>query len=217
MWVAKLKNWHKDCIIRPNCTEHKVTDQVQLINSWEEQDGFFYTELHILQGEDKQIQKFIKDFKKDKSIIEFEQKGNHIITLNKKSKMESYYGAVFDRRLIYVKPVTQRSDGYEDWHVAAWTKEPITNLMKIPTFEMKLISMQQAKYTDLFIPQLMPKISTKQKEAVELAIKEGYYKYPRNIELESLAKIAKVKRQTFNEHIRKAEKKLMPFMTENLK
>ena len=34
----------------------------------------------------------------------------------------------------------------------------------------------------------MPKISKKQKESIELALKEGYYEYPRKIELKDLAK-----------------------------
>lgn len=214
MWIARLRNWHKDCIIRPRCVRYNVSDHVQLINSWTEESGFYYTEMHILQGEEKSVAEFIRDFRKDKSIIKFEQKGNHIITLNKKKALEGYYSIVFNHKLIYVKPVLQRTDGYEDWHIACWTKEPIMDLMKIPTFDMKLISIQQAKYTDLFLPQLMPKLSPKQKEAIELAVREGYYEFPKKTYLEDLSRTAKVKRQTFQEHLSRAEKKLISFMTE---
>lgn len=216
MWIAKLKNWHKDCIIRPRCMKYQVTDYVQLINSWIDKDKFYYTELHILQGNEKNIQAFIKDFKKEKSIAQFEQKGNHIITLNYKKIKEKYYSPVFDNRLIYVRPVTQRIDGYEDWTVASWEKQPLMELMKIPTFEMKLLSIQKTKYTDLFVPQLFPNLSPKQKETLVLAIQEGYYDYPRQIHLDQLANISKVKRQTFQESLRRAEKKLVPFLTENM-
>ena len=64
--------------------------------------------------------------------------------------------------------------------------------------------------------QLHPKLSPKQKEAVELAVKEGYYNYPRKIDLEGLAKLSKVKRQTYQENLRRAEKKLVPFLIENI-
>lgn len=217
MWIAKFKNWHKDCIIRPRCVKYNVADFVHLVNCWIDKNKFYYTEIHILQGREEDQQKFVKDFKKDKTIVKFEQIGNHIITLNIKPGIEEYYSPVFDRRLIYVKPVTQRVDGYEDWELASWDREVIMNIMNVPTFEMKLISIKRAKLKEIFIPQIYPKLSPKQKEAIELGVREGYYNYPRKIDLDGLAKISKVKRQTYQEHLRRAEKKLIPFLTENIK
>ena len=66
------------------------------------------------------------------------------------------------------------------------------------------------------ITSIYPKLAQKQKEAIELAVKHNYYDYPRKIDLEGLAKIAKVKRQTLQENLRRAEKKLVPFLTENI-
>ena len=220
MWLLKFKNWHKNCVIRPRCVKFQVTDFVFLINSWHEKKKFYYTELHILQGTEENKKKFIKDLKKEKEIIRLEQVGNHIFTLNKKTigRSLSYaYSTAFDPRLIYVKPVVQRVDGFEEWEMACWDKEPLMKIMKIPTFEIELVSIENVKLTDIFIPSIYPSLSPKQREAIELAVKQGYYNYPRKIDLEKLAKIAKVKRQTFQENLRRAEKKLVPFLTENLK
>ena len=216
MWLAKFKNWHKDCIIRPRCVKYNVTDLVYLVNSWIEKGKFHYTELHILQGKEEDIKKFASDLKKDKSFIKFEQKGNYIMTLNVKPFNNKFYSVVFDPKLVYVKPVVQRADGYEDWELACWDKEPLMSIMKIPTFDMKLKSIEKVKLTNLFVPQIYPKLSPKQKEAIETAIKNGYYNYPRKIELVKLAKIMKISRQTYQEHLRKAEIKLIPFLTENI-
>ncbi|MGV8150776.1 MAG: helix-turn-helix domain-containing protein [Candidatus Woesearchaeota archaeon] len=216
MWIARFKNWHKDCIIRPRCVKYNVTDNVYLINSWTEKGHFYYTELHILQGREEDIKRFIKDFKKDKTILNAEVKGNNIITLNEKHESHNFYDPLFDHRLIYVKPVVQRLDGYEDWEIACWDKKPLMEIMNIPTFDMKLIWVKNVKFTDLFIPRIYPKLSAKQKQALELAVKEGYYEYPRKTELETLAKISKVKRQTYQEHLRRAEHKLVPFLTEGI-
>ena len=216
MWLAKLKNWHKDCLIRPRCVKYKVTDLVYLLNSWADKNKFYYTELHILQGKEENIKRFIKDFKKEKNIKKFEVTANHIMTLNVEPLKKQFYSVVFNPKIIYVKPVVQRSDGYEDWEIACWDKEPLLELMKIPTFDMKLKSIEKIKLANIFIPQIYPKLSPKQKEALELAVQEGYYEYPRNKDLEDLAKMSKVKRQTFNENLRRAEKKLVPFLTENM-
>jgi predicted DNA binding protein len=64
---------------------------------------------------------------------------------------------------------------------------------------------------------LHPELTDKQKTAIELAIKNGYYEYPRKIELKKLAKIMKVSYSTYQAHLRKAEKSLIPFFFEKSK
>ncbi len=66
--------------------KHNVTDFVYLVNAWEEKDSFFYSEAHILQGSEEDKKKFVADLKKQKSVLKFEQKGNFILTLEKKPK-----------------------------------------------------------------------------------------------------------------------------------
>jgi predicted DNA binding protein len=216
MWVARFKIWHKNCLLRPRCVKYQITDLVYLINSWGEKNKFYYTELHILQGTEENKKKFIKDLKKEKSIKKLEQKGNYVFTLNKEPLEKQYYSPVFDPKIIQVRPVVQRNDGYEDWEIASWDRESLMKITEVPVFDVEIKSIKETKLSDIFFPHIFPKISTKQKEVIELAIKNGYYEYPRKITLEKLAKIVKVKRQTFQENLRKAEKKLIPFLTESL-
>ncbi len=215
MWTAKFKIWHKNCLLRPRCVKHRVTDFVYLINSWKEKKKFYYTELHILQGSEENKRRFIRDLKKEKSIKRMEQKGNHLFSLNEEPIEKQYYSPVFDPRIIQVKPVVQRTDGFEDWELACWDKETLLKIMEVPVFDVKLIYIIQAKLRDVFMPRIYPKLAPKQREAIELAVKHGYYDYPRKIHLGELAEIAKVRRQTFQENLRRAEKKLMPFLTES--
>lgn len=216
MWVARFKIWHKNCLLRPRCIKYQITDLVYLINSWKEKNKFYYTELHILQGTEENKKKFIRDLKKEKSIKKLEQRGNYIFTLNEEPLERQYYSPVFDPQIIQVRPVIQRSDGYEDWEIASWDREALMKIMGVPVFETEIKSVKQEKISDIFFPHIFPKLSLKQKQAVELAVKNGYYEYPRKIDLEKLAKIVKVKRQTFQENLRRAEKKLIPFLTESL-
>ncbi len=215
MWVIKFRNWHKNCILSPRCAKYHITDFVYLLNGWTEKNHYHYTEFHILQGREEQKRKFIRDLKKDKSIQKFEQKGNYIITLNRWPQEREYYSPLFDPKIIQVKPVVVRTDGYEDWELASWDKETLMKIMEIPVFKVKLHSIQNIKLENIFLPHIYPKLSPKQKEAIELAVQEGYYEYPRKIDLEALGKLSKVKRQTFQENLRRAERKLIPFLTEN--
>jgi len=62
-----------------------------------------------------------------------------------------------------------------------------------------------------------PELPEKQKGAIELAYEEGYYSYPKKSDLKDLAKIAKVSVPTFQENLRKAEIKLLPFILKRRK
>ena len=77
-----------------------------------------------------------------------------------------------------------------------------------------ILKMEHSSLTDVYFPNVMPKVSVQQKKALELAYQHGYYSYPRKIKLEQLAKIAKVGLSTFQEHLRKAELRLLPVIIE---
>ena len=59
-------------------------------------------------------------------------------------------------------------------------------------------------------------LTEKQKQALELAIKHEYYSWPKGITLEQLAEKIGVSRSVFQEHLRKAEEKIMPGMIDKL-
>ncbi len=212
MWILKFTNWHKTCVIRPLCVKHDVTDLVYLINQWQDKEHWYYTELHILQGSSEAKKKFLHDMKKDPTTKNIEPCGEHIITLNARPITKKFYSTLFDPRIIHVKPVVQRADGFEDWELASWDKEPLMKVLKIPEFEIKVKCIQQEHLQDIFLPHIHPKLPPKQREAIELAVKEGYYDVPRLTDIAQLAKIAKISRPTFQEHLQRAEKKLVPFL-----
>ena len=216
MWLAKFKIKHQNCLLTPKCVKRKVVDFVYVLNSWNDRKHYYYTELHLLQGEEANKRKFIHDLKKEKTIAKMEQQGNYLFTLNKEPLEKQYYSPVFDPRLLQPKPIIVKPDGYEYWEMACWNKKPLMEIMNVPVFEVELKSIQNIKLAEIYLPQIYPKLSPKQKQALELAVKEGYYEYPRKIDLETLGKISKVKRQTFQENLRRAEKKLVPFLTEKL-
>ncbi len=209
MWVAKFKVWHKTCKIRPLCHKHNVTDFVYVIKSWTEKDKFCYTQYHILQGSDESKKKFVKDFKKIPGIKKLEYKGNCMFTLRQDPLTESF-DPIFNPKIIQVKPVIQRSDQFEEWELASWEKEDLMNIFKIPSYEVELYSIEKKDIPEVVFAQPSPILTKKQKQAIQLAIKNGYYNFPRKIDLVHLAKISKVSRPSFQERLRKAEKKVMP-------
>ena len=64
---------------------------------------------------------------------------------------------------------------------------------------------------NLGVLNILPKLTEKQEKAVYLAIKSGYYEYPRKTDVKGLAFKEGLSFSTFQEHLRKAENKLIPF------
>ena len=218
MWIAKFRNWHKTCLIRPLCVKYKVTDYVYLLNHWQEKNHLYYTELHLLEGEKENIEEIIKEFKKDKSLKKIEINNNQIITLNILTKKDhAIYSSVFDKKIIYRKPVVQHINGFETWELASWDKQTLMKVMNIPDFKMEILSIKKIEGIELFLPQIQPKVSEKQMNAIKFAIKQGYYSFPRKTDLNKLAKEERVSKQTFQENLRKAENKLVPFLVGGIK
>ncbi|MFC1697420.1 helix-turn-helix domain-containing protein [Nanoarchaeota archaeon] len=218
MWVAKFEVKHKSCLLAPLCKKFQITDLLYLLSAWEENNEFYYTESHILQGKEENKKKFIDAFKKLKETIKFEIKGNFIVTLNKRPGWMSAYMPFWDKRIIQTKPIIQKTDGTEYWEMACWDKEPLMHILhRLPSeFKVKLKSIEKTKLDDIFIPHIMPKLSTKQNEVLQLAVKRGYFDFPRKANLDDLAKELKLAKQTVQQHLRIAEKKLVPFLTENI-
>ena len=216
MWKAIFEGKHKTYILAPLCKKYNITDLVYLVNAWEDKDAFFYSEAHILQGNEDDKKKFIKNLKKN--TIKLEQKGNLILTLEKKPKWMAAYMPLWDKRIIQSKPVIQKTDGTEHWEMACWDKEPLMQILeRLPKeFEIKLKSITKTKLDEIFLPHIMPKLSDKQKQVIELAVKKGYFDFPRKINLDGLSKELKISKQTVQQHLRIAEKKLVPFLTENI-
>ncbi|MHA2389404.1 MAG: helix-turn-helix domain-containing protein, partial [Candidatus Hodarchaeales archaeon] len=60
--------------------------------------------------------------------------------------------------------------------------------------------------------ELKESLTEKQQITLGIAYKKGYYDIPRAIPLKNLAKEIAISRRTFDEHLRKAEKKVMSFL-----
>ncbi|UCG02715.1 MAG: helix-turn-helix domain-containing protein [Candidatus Heimdallarchaeota archaeon] len=66
------------------------------------------------------------------------------------------------------------------------------------------------------LDRLKNDLTLKQQEVLKLAYTKGYYELPRSIFLEDLAKEMNIHRRTYEEHLRKAEKKIMSYLVPSL-
>jgi len=214
MWIAKLQIKH-NCIIGNRCKKFNCTSIGYPLDFYSEKGYDFFFHFEKLIGDEKQVQKFIKDLKKDKHIENLEAENSTLFfTYKTKSKSEmptqSYLKQVF-----HLKPVLVDIGGVEHWEIGSWKKDSIINFIeeiKNKTKgleEFKLIKIIKSKLKEIHFPHIMPLMTSYQEKALALAQKEGYYEFPRKIELKQLANIMNISLSTYREHLRKAERSIL--------
>ena len=95
---------------------------------------------------------------------------------------------------------------------------------EIPEIKVKVLKVAPLKKIDGLYPlylhfplnDLKQGLTFKQQKALTLAFNSGYYELPRKIYLKNLAKEMNIHRRTFEEHLRKAEKKIMTYLIPSL-
>ncbi|MBI2449698.1 helix-turn-helix domain-containing protein [Candidatus Pacearchaeota archaeon] len=126
------------------------------------------------------------------------------------------HSTIYNKDIIYVAPALISDQGYEIITVGCFDKIPLLKVVNVLEKKLngELISIQQRKLNSISVMKIHPELTNKQKHAMQLAIKNGYYRSPRKIDLKQLAKLAGLSFSTFQVHLRKAEEKLMPYFFE---
>ena len=218
MWITKLKLKHEDCPIVKRCQKFNLI-VFSYPSTWytKKNKKFATTTCYFQSSDEKQKKKFIDDLKSYRRISNLEVSGDvftYEINLGREGEHVMLYHT---KEIIFVRPVVNHFDGHEYWEVASWKRAELEKFIKELKRHMdkcEILKLENSPLTDVYFPNVMPKLSKSQKEALEIAYRNGYYSYPRKITLEKLAKIAKIGTSTFQEHLRKAELKLLPVIIE---
>lgn len=211
MWVLKLKIKH-DCTIGNRCGEYKVISYSIPLGNWKEKGYSFTAERHTLEGKQEQIKKFFDDIKKDERVTNLEISGNTIFFVGKsKGKIPSYF---YTQKMFFTKPVFVDEQGHEYWEVASYDRnvlsEFLNRLEKQHYKHFEILQFKNIKLDNIYFPAIAPGLTDKQKEVFELAVKEGYYDIPKRTDLIKLAKAMEISVATYQEHLKRAEAKIVP-------
>jgi predicted DNA binding protein len=209
MWVAKFIIKH-DCILGNRCEKFKIILQGSNPSVYREKGKIVSSSMHYMSGEPDKINEFVKDLEKDKKVIKVERKGDMFFLLEKSEENAVRF---FTPKILFTKPVLIDKQGFETWQIASHERKEIENFLgKVEKHfdNYKLLKLKETKIDNVFFPRLMPNLTELQKRAIELAIQNGYYKTPREIDLRKLAKLMSLSLSTYQQHLRAAEEKLIP-------
>lgn len=213
-----MKFWHKDSAVIPLSEKYDLTILAFPLNRFEKKGTMIITSGHILLGKESDKQAYIKEITANKRYENVEVEGSLVVYSIRAKKGSSHLQMYLSPEVIFVKPIVVKPDGFEYFEVGALEKKVLTEFLDIAQkwgkVEMQRISKEKVR--DLYVPHVMPDLTEKQLQAITLAYKNGFYVYPRQTEIKRLAKIAGLSPSTFQEHLHKAEHKLIPFFLENI-
>ncbi len=213
MWVAKFKIKHDDWILDKTVKYNVVARGVPL-NSYVENGKSFHTGMVFVYGSERNKQRFITSVQKDRRVKKCTVKGSQLFVL---IEGKDSIAEVFEKSLFFIQPVLMK-DGFEYWELGSWEKKSLTDFFeKVKQIATITVLKMKRESPAVFIQQEVPKLTEKQRGVFELALEYGYYTYPRKVSVQDLAAKANIPRTTFQEHLRKAEERVMNLLIEPLK
>lgn len=219
MWSLKFRVRNEDSIYTVLTNKHNVTDYFYPVNFYNYQKGVRILGLHRIEGDEGEKKRFAADLKKHKKTIEFEQQEDLILVLMQEE--EPFYELMYSQVYYHPSPVVI-AGGVESWHVASWDRRKLDRLIstlarwKKKFLDIQVISIKKTDLHEIYFPRAMPHLAPQQKRAFEIAVNKGYYDCPRQTRLELLAKEMGLCISTYQEHLQKAEAKLLPFFAEGM-
>ncbi|WP_137285614.1 helix-turn-helix domain-containing protein [Halorussus salinisoli] len=145
------------------------------------------------------------------------ESGLHVVTQSCLCSLEDSIIDRFEEYNCLYQPPTIHRQGWEHYTVIAFDESDVRALLHeleadrdIEVLSKTAITEQQIPHSMLApVDQLFDDMTDRQLAALQLALESGYYEQPRKTSLRELADQTGVARSTYEEHLRKAENKLL--------
>ncbi len=216
MWQLKFQHGHKDCLYLEQLKKLGLDMYGYPLNYFIEKGVFFFTGIQIVTGNPKKIKKYISKITSLKNIRHFEIIApNTFIFQAKITKNIPYYKKVYSQKILYLNPIIHQ-DNKEIFEIASWDRESLQDIIKNVksnrnTTFFKLYHIKRKIPQEIFIPQMLPKLTPKQRSIIKIAKDFGYWQYPRKINLTQLAQKLGVGKPSLHERLRRVESRIMNF------
>jgi predicted DNA binding protein len=212
MWSLKYEYYHKDCTYSPMCRKLGVRLHGQPINCYSKDEALYITAIHHVEGPSAAVRKYLAYLKKSSSRME-RISDDTVFTLAKKTANLEYYQAIYTPQLFFPEPVLH--DGKKEYgHVMSWDRQVLVNLIEViksshHTSFFKLLHLKNSPVHTMFTMRVVDGLTRNQREVFTFASREGYYAYPRRVNLGQIAKQFHISKSSCHETLRRAETNLL--------
>jgi hypothetical protein len=211
MWVARVQARADKMLIGGIAARHGVTVTGYPISSYPRDGSIYSVVAGVVFGEPDAKKGFLKDLGSVKGrVLRFEKHGDFFIALLKEPRWAA--AAFYNPFIVFIRPAVIRPDGIGTYELGSWDRKELERFVQaLKSYRFATLSrITYEDVTNIAFTNLLPELSTNQKHALELAVRHGYYDYPRRIGLMELARFMRTSLSTYREHLRRAEKKVMP-------
>ena len=180
MWTAKFQFDGSDLLYGKTAKKFNAEVRGFSLNVYHQEDKNkeYVTSVGRFINPNADFKEVIDFVKKDPRLVNIEEhNGFFIITVIEDEDFYYFTSPNF----VHISPVIISPKGMYTFHLASWKREELEKLIKkvedFPKF--KLLSLKEETITNVSISGLQPGFTEKQKQAYELAVKKGYYEYPK--------------------------------------
>jgi predicted DNA binding protein len=172
--------------------------------------------IQVLDGKEENIRKYVSALKKNKKMRRIERISDNAFWYETFfMSNSSYYASVYNPQLVYASPI-QIADGVETFEIATWDKKLLQNIAKEVgrnpnTTYLKILQLKRSPAQKVFLPQILPHLTARQREVLHLARQMGYWQYPRLCNLGDIAKRLKLSKASVHETLRRAEARMLDY------
>jgi predicted DNA binding protein len=146
-----------------------------------------------------------------------DESGLHVVTQSCLCSLEGSIVERFEEHNCLYQPPTVHRQGWEHYTVIAFDEGDVRDLLRELEADRDIEVLSKTAITEQAIPhsmlapvdRLFESVTDRQLAALRLALESGYYEQPRKTSLRELAAQTEVARSTYEEHLRKAENKLL--------
>ena len=208
MWVAKVKV-STEGLGSFYAKKHKLLMTGYPVSAFPLEDSLHVVLAGLISGKTKNKKEFLNELAKEKQVIHVESRNDFVIVVLKEPLQAS---ALYNPFIIFIKPIILLPTGEYIVEFASWRKDKILNVLTLlkKHRNAEILKFKKEPIKNISITRMLPELTDKQKLVLDMAVQDQYYDYPRKIDIKQLAKKAGLSESTFREHLRLAEKKIIP-------
>lgn len=216
MWVLKLKVESKIQFLGRMAIKHNVSMTGYPLSSYEEKGELNLVSCGFMFGTEENKKNLLTDLKKQPELVEIQMKDDFAIIV---TKQPEFTKPLWDPKIIRPSPtIINCREKKHIWELASFNREILEDVLKlsIKYLGAELLKFREEKVSNISIAKILPKLSLKQKQVLEIAINNGYYDYPKKNNMKDLAKKMGLSYSTFQQHLKVAEGKIIPSIYKEL-
>jgi len=216
MWIARFKLLDDKDIYSPLCKKFKIDFFAVPYTQFTKNKKINLLVGGVISGSATNKEQFVRELKNDSRVKSVEKYHDYILIHAQhpvSREAEAEIKIFYNPQYIRTKPILVGVDGWEYWEIACLDRNELNKVINAATkhYHGELFSVKKEKLKSVSSLEITPVLTEKQFQAIKLAYKEGYYRYPRKLTIPQLAKNVTRSYSTFQENLRKAENKLIDY------